>query len=117
MSVDEHLIPIEVLRSTLQQLGAGAPRLGPGTLDSPGEEASVFCQILERYPSRLPAPFNTGIRVFYTRLYWFNRLVQLRRTLSGVDAGLEQQAFKILETPPDGVDWELVDEILEAAKT
>jgi hypothetical protein len=51
--------------------------------------------------------------VFYSRYYWFRRFVDLRVASSGPDAGLEQQAFRILEHPhPDcDPDWYVLEQV------
>jgi hypothetical protein len=49
----------------------------------------------------------TPEEVFWSRYYWFRRFVRLRVARTGPNAGLEQQAFAILEYPePDcSPDW------------
>jgi hypothetical protein len=37
--------------------------------------------------------------VFWSRYYWFKRFALLRKRAVGFDAGIEQQAFQILEHP------------------
>jgi hypothetical protein len=56
--------------------------------------------------------------VFWSRYYWFLRFSKLRTTSSGPDAGLEQQAFQILEHPhpsclPDWSELERVELMVE----
>jgi hypothetical protein len=56
--------------------------------------------------------------LFYNRYYWFKRFVKQRASSRGFDAGLEQQAFKLLEAAPADVGWsiiEAVDALAQAA--
>src|SRR5690349_19026440 len=75
-----------------------------------------FALALEHLPERLPPEHQSELRIYYTRLYWANRLVVAAQRDLGADAGLEQWAHKILECAPDsGLAWEIVEEILQAA--
>jgi hypothetical protein len=49
--------------------------------------------------------------LFYNRYYWFKRFVKQRESEHGFDAGLEQQAFKLLEAAPADIDWSMVEAI------
>jgi hypothetical protein len=46
-----------------------------------------------------------ALTLFYNRYYWFKRFVKQHEARFGFDAGLEQQAFKLLEGAPEDVDW------------
>ena len=76
-------------------------------------EALTFVLVLERFTDRLP-PRHDECRLFYTRVYWFERYLHLSQTR---DAGMRQQAYQVLEAAPGDVDWATVASILEAAKT
>ena len=74
-----------------------------------------FEQALMHLPQQLPTEHQDAMRIYYTRLYWANRLVAAARRDLGPDPGLEQWAHKILEAAPDAaVDWEIVAEIFKA---
>lgn len=49
--------------------------------------------------------------VFYNRYYWFLLFSKLYQAKHGFDAGLEQQAFKLLESAGPDVDWAFVEDI------
>jgi hypothetical protein len=49
--------------------------------------------------------------VFYNRYRWFLSLTRLYHAKHGYDAGLEQQAFKLLEEVGAEVDWSAIEEI------
>lgn len=53
---------------------------------------------------------------FYNAYYWILVFAKKFQERHGFDAGVEQEAFKVLEHAPDGVDWELVERINQAAK-
>lgn len=59
--------------------------------------------------SRLPAE-----QVFYNKYYWILIFSKRYQSKFGKDAGIEQQAFKVLETAPPNVDWKTVEEIVLA---
>ena len=53
----------------------------------------------------------TDEQLFYNKYYWFLRFVRLSTARNGYDAGLEQQVFKLLESPHCTVDWGIVEGI------
>jgi hypothetical protein len=61
--------------------------------------------------------------IFWSRYYWFLRLIRVFQECEGADAGMEQQAFQILEHPwpncdPDWSHLKLVERAAtEAAVT
>ena len=55
----------------------------------------------------LGAPMD-AVTAFYNQYYWFKRFVQLHHKEHGPDAGLDQQAFQLLESAPEGVDWDVL---------
>jgi hypothetical protein len=56
--------------------------------------------------------------IFWSRYYWFLRFVHVVQGRQGADAGLEQQAFQILEHPwPDcEPDWNNLEAVERSAK-
>lgn len=78
-------------------------------------EADAFARYLLFSDSSLYKQVELGplseTRIFYNRYYWFLTFAKLRRSKRGHDAGVEQQAFKLLESAPDAVDWGVVAEI------
>jgi len=53
---------------------------------------------------------------FYNAYYWFQRFVRLHTDKHGYDAGLEQQAFKMLEEASFELDFEVIDMLDKRAK-
>ncbi|HEY2511605.1 MAG TPA: hypothetical protein VGI39_12140 [Polyangiaceae bacterium] len=49
--------------------------------------------------------------IFCNRYYWFRSFAKSYERAHGRDAGLEQQAFKLLESAPSTVDWSVVEAI------
>jgi hypothetical protein len=61
--------------------------------------------------TRSAIPTLTAEDRLYNRYFWFCRLVNASRAVFGEDAGLEQQAFQILENADCDVDWEMTRQI------
>src|SRR5262245_13300460 len=57
------------------------------------------------------APAVTAEELFYNAYYWFLRLTKQREEKHGLDAGIEQQAFQMLEGAACEVDLDLVHEL------
>jgi hypothetical protein len=49
--------------------------------------------------------------IFYNRYRWFLAFAKLHQAKHGVDAGLEQQAFQLLEDAETEVDWTVIEAI------
>jgi len=61
---------------------------------------------------------SSAEEVFWSRYFWFCLYVKIRLVTDGFDAGLEQQAFQLLEHPfpdcePDWWQLEIVDTLAE----
>lgn len=52
---------------------------------------------------------------FYNAYYWFLIFVKQYQAHVGPDAGLEQQAFQMIEQAPEGVDWQVMESIAKSA--
>jgi len=55
-------------------------------------------------------------RKFYNAYYWFQRFAKLYMDKHGYDAGLEQEAFKMLEDANLDLDFEVIDMLDAKAK-
>ena len=80
--------------------------------DSTCERALCYYRLLTEW--QFDATKHVGIDekvVFYSRYYWFKLYCKLWTSQFGYDAGLEQQAFQIIESGPDGIDWSVVEDI------
>ena len=115
------LIPAEILMGKEADFDARRDRL-PGhynvaLLDDPlGGQALKFYLLLTEMPELLADQRLSAEQRFWSRYYWFLRYVKVREAAAGPDAGLEQQAFQILEPPPPGCcpDWSMVEQVQAA---
>jgi hypothetical protein len=82
-----------------------------GLLDEAGWTAFRYYLLFSDPAAVRAAGFDDipTISLFYNRYYWFKRFVNQRAAVQGHDVGLEQQAFKLLEAAPEGVDWSVVE--------
>ena len=58
--------------------------------------------------------FDSNLKKFYSRYYWFCSFYEEYKSVNGNDAGLEQQLFQIIaesESLSEGVDWAVVKEM------
>ena len=53
----------------------------------------------------------TAVQRFYNQYYWFKRFADEHAATHGPDAGIEQQVFQLLESAPEGVDWDIVEHL------
>ena len=74
--------------------------------------------ILSHASTLLGAAIDDGT-VFYSQYYWFRLFSRRYCEINGQDAGLDQQAFKLIESADFDVDWAALQEIdsLVAAAT
>lgn len=70
--------------------------------------------LLTHLPLALPSA--SDLDLFYTRYYWFQVLARTIKLTTGPDAGLEQQAFQILEHAPPDCDWQVIENLDRAAE-
>jgi hypothetical protein len=49
--------------------------------------------------------------MYYNRYYWFLKFAKLYMRKHGSDAGMEQQAFQLLEQMDCEIDWYIVEQI------
>ncbi len=60
---------------------------------------------------KLPSEWQSDSLVLYNRYYWFLRFAKIHSEQHGKDAGIEQQAFQILENAMTDIDWAVVEAI------
>lgn len=53
---------------------------------------------------------------FYNAYYWVLVFARRYQARYGFDAGIEQEAFKVLECAPVDVDWQVVERINQTAQ-
>lgn len=58
---------------------------------------------------------RSEVEAFYNRYFWFLVFSGLRQAMDGYDAGLEQQAFRMLEQAPANIDWSVVEKVAARA--
>jgi hypothetical protein len=88
------------------------PPLAVEVTDDEAGEALARSMLFERWPDLLPADEGSDReRLFYNRYYWFLRFISLWQAAHGYDAGLEQQAFRILEEAEFSVDWDVIQRL------
>src|SRR5947208_683299 len=114
---EDPLVPPETLVSVHAELLRRIDRLDPplavNVREGEAGEALARSLLFEHWPELLGAgEAPDPQRLFYNRYYWFVRFVALRQAADGYDAGLEQQAFKMLEEADREVDWEVDWELL-----
>ena len=69
-----------------------------GELNTSYNNAMFWWEINEITLSPLPQSVClSAADILYNRFYWFTRFIARSQTLYGIDAGLEQQQFQIIE--------------------
>jgi hypothetical protein len=53
----------------------------------------------------------TDEQQLYNRYYWFLRFAELTKARTGCNAGLDQQAFKLLDGAGCQVDWAIIESV------
>ena len=88
----------------------------PYAIDTMNETyGSEFLFYLVFTHSLLPLDMD-AVQVFYNRYYWFRRFMEEYQRVNGADAGLEHQAFQMLEQAPSDLDREMIPLIEAWAK-
>ncbi len=111
------LIPEDELKqkdSLIRQLIERSDRRYSGAADDNLYGPALRYSLLFSDPfalNKLDFSHLSGVDVFYNEYYWFLLFTKLHQAKHGYDAGLEQQAFKLLEKAPPDVDWKMVEEI------
>jgi hypothetical protein len=109
------IIPAEILAGIDEaELRSRAEPLG--LLIDPADPLSsplLWSLAFELWPDLLPDPDPDTLTRYYNQYYWFERFVSAWQAAHGKDAGLEQQAFKVLENAPEDVDWDVVGRLLK----
>jgi hypothetical protein len=93
-----------------------------GTLPAPFERAAQGAAraylLLTEFPDQVLKHGYSAEEVFWSRWYWIQRCVKLHSAFGHCEAGLEQQAFKVLESYEyhqfEAPDWESRAEALDA---
>lgn len=78
---------------------------------TPYERSFLNYLVLTHEQDKLPSAWRAETLVLYNRYYWFRQFAQLHSEQHGKDAGIEQQAFQILEGSTADIDWAVVEAI------
>jgi hypothetical protein len=81
-------------------------------------------QAYARYVALLDGDLRRGLGVgnlselvaFYNAYYWALVFAKRYQARYGFDAGIEQEAFQVLEHAPSNVDWQIVESVNQAAQ-
>jgi len=115
VKIRDVLLPVElstVARAELQRrIGALEPRVAGDVRQGDAGEALALSLLFERWPELAGHDALDPRRRLYTRYFWFRRFTSLWQVANGVDAGLEQQGFQMLEKAEVDLDWALLEEI------
>src|SRR5689334_17626387 len=109
-----------ITEDTMRELGAPSPSfkgVNPSCFEEPVEDSALraFLTLTQASELFLEAGWSPEA-VFWSRYFWFRRFSNARTSRAGADAGLEQQATQILESPhpscdPDWSQLELVERL------
>lgn len=117
---NDPLIPISILAQHHAELLRRIEQLHPppssDLMCGPPGEAYARSLLFERWPELIIEEPVDPVRSFYNRYFWFARFAALWQAAHGPDAGLEQQAFQLLEQADFDVDWNVVQELDARAK-
>jgi hypothetical protein len=115
MTHDEVLVSVEALHAHDPAIWAATEPLVTGTTfaGDPSYEMPLryYLVFSEGLMGRVGLGEMTSEASFYNAYYWFKRFVAECSARRGYDAGLEQQAYQMLESAPDDVDWSVLGEI------
>lgn len=73
----------------------------------------AFCRymLFNNWPEMVQELQLSESDLYYNRYYWARTFASAFQTVHGPDAGLEQQVFKIFESAPPDVDWNVIEAI------
>lgn len=78
---------------------------------TPDERSYLNYLVLTQVHEKLPSEWQADSLVLYNRYYWFLRFSKIHSEQHGKDAGIDQQAFQILENSIADIDWAVVEAI------
>jgi len=71
-----------------------------------------YCLAFTHWHEAGVSPFGiSALDLLYNRYYWQRAYAARHQALHGPDAGLEQEAFKMLDDSAEPVDLEVIDDI------
>jgi hypothetical protein len=123
VKVQDWLVPVEALRARFADIrDSVAPYKGGyslGVNDPSAEEALIYYVLFTHCPHSLDSEEIQldDEATFYNRYFWQRRISWLITRTRGSDAGLEQQAFQLLQSAAIDIDWELIDALQRCAQT
>jgi len=105
---------LEARKGEIRALLGGSEWAGRAELDDAEYGSAFLFYLLFSDPGMLSRVGLAGLgeqRILYNRYYWFLMFSKLFVKRHGPDAGLEQQAFQLLEQASSGLDWREVEKI------
>jgi hypothetical protein len=113
--IEEILIAESDLRLKVDEVQPWLVEVGGSQAVFATDEFSGFAfrafALFDRWPDLLSDSGRAlaPIDCFYNKYYWFQRFTGLWSRQHGRDAGMEQQAFQMLETVGHEIDWSIVE--------
>lgn len=109
-----HLLLDDEVMPQIVQFRGPEPGIAPALLadESCGPALRVYLALTD---GRLGGDLAPEDR-FYNRYFWFLRFVNAHHSVFGEDAGIDQQAFQILDSAEFDVDWALLEQLNEKAR-
>jgi hypothetical protein len=120
----EYLIPEDKLQAAYELIKGRVRQCEPMALNldqlAPKyQDAYLFYRFFDGASDNNP-PLLDGVselEIFYNAYYWCLVFGGGYQRAFGFDAGIEQQAFRLLESAPEDVDWKTVERLRELAET
>jgi len=106
----ESLVPIQA--ELLHRIDRLDPPPAVDVREGEAGEALARSLLFEHWPDLVGGSEELDReRLLYNRYYWFVRFVALWQAAHGYDAGLEQQAFQMVEQADMQLDWDLLQQL------
>ena len=115
VNLETLLIP-ETLLTPLYSEARARSSTSDGSADvtlsgTPDERPYLNYLVMTHVHEKLPSEWQTESLVLYNRYYWFLRFAKIHSEQHAKDAGIDQQAFQILENAMADIDWAVVEAI------
>jgi hypothetical protein len=119
MRIRDVLLPVEISPASraelLRRIGSLQPPLAIAVQRDEAGEALARSLLFEHWPELATFDAIDARTRLYNQYFWFRRFAVLWQAANGMDAGLEQQAFKMLEHAEVDLDGALLEEIDQLA--
>jgi hypothetical protein len=107
------LVPVSVLREHAEAIRRLTTAVSEGSAAGELEDALRYYTLFGDPEAVQHAGLGTlsAEELFYNQYFWFKRFARQHAAIRGYDAGIEQQAFQLLEQAPPDVNWAIVEQI------